>query len=72
MTLISGDLKPFGIDAIGINVPTQDVLNAITKVIGASPTTKLTKALAQHEQGDQGRNLHNEKMFLSNFVRRAF
>jgi hypothetical protein len=70
--LISGDLKPFGIDALSINVPTGDVLNAMTNVIGTSPTTALTTVLAQHEQNEQGRNLHNEKIFLSNLVRRAF
>lgn len=68
--LIAGDLKPFGIPAVGISVPIDDTLKAMGRVIGASPTTQLTKALAESNTAD--RNLHNEKMFLMNLVRRRF
>ena len=70
--LVSGNLKPFGIDAVSILVPSDKLLLPIQSVIGATPTTLLTKTLANHENSDQGRNLHNEKMFLSNMVRRVF
>jgi len=70
--LISGDLTPFSVDAFGIHVPKGDLLKAISQVIGSKPTTSLTNVLAQHEQSEIGRKLHNDKMFLSNFVRRAF
>jgi hypothetical protein len=68
--LISGDLKPFGIPAAAINVPTGEVLKAMNQVIGSSPTTNLTSVLA--EVNKSGRGLHNDKMFLMNFVRRKF
>lgn len=68
--LIAGDLKPFGIPAIGISVPIEDTLRAMDRVIGSSPTTNLTSALAESNKNDRG--LHNDKMFLMNFVRRKF
>ena len=61
---------PFGIHALGIEVPIEDTLQAIDRVIGASPTTNLTSVLAESNKSDRG--LHNDKMFLMNFVRRQF
>lgn len=68
--LIVGDLKPFGIRAVGISVPINDVLEAMGRVIGATPTTNLTQVLAESSGKDRG--LLNAKMFLVNFVRRRF
>jgi hypothetical protein len=70
--LVVGDLKPFGIPAVGIEVPYEDALQAMNRVVGASPTTNLTTVLAEKELSLEGRNLHDDKMFKVNFVRRLF
>jgi len=72
--LVTGDLRPFGIDAVSILVPEIQLLESTSRVIGATPTTKLTKSLTKYLNSDMGngRNLHTEDAFTANLIIRSF
>lgn len=64
--LLVGDLSPFGLKSVGIIVSYASLASAMSKVIGASPTSALSEAVTKSTK-EQGRDtMMNKNVFTSN------